>query len=402
MMNLKKQFLSLHLYNFLFSLRITDAVWVVFLLSQGYTLVQVGIAEGVFHLVSFLCEVPSGMAADLLGRKRTLVLSGVCGVLSALCMAFSAGFPGVCLSMAFQALMYNLCSGTQEALAYDSLKAAGREQQYLNQNAWLMGLSQTSAALSCALGGLAAALGLFRAYALSALFSAVCAVSALTLTEPLVTQAQRRRAEHPFAGLGPRLEEHVLQTFRFLKGHPRTACKILSGAASGVPIYLTFMYLQQHLLESGLPSVFLGGALLLVRLAGTAGVAVGGKLKTRLFPCVMACAVCSGVGTVFAGVGWWVPALLGGALAQFTDSLTALRLDASLNDDFPSDQRATLVSVDSMVYSLLMIAASPVTGAVGDALGTSWALWLLGLGLAVSAPIAGAFYQAVLRKKARR
>ena len=172
-MNLKKQFISLHLYNFLFSLRITDAVWVVFLLDRGFSLAQVGIAEGVFHLVSFVCEIPSGMAADLLGRKRTLIAAGLCGSASAVFMAFSTGFGGICLSMAFQALMYNLCSGTQEALTYDSLKAAGLQEQYLKRNAWLLGLSQTSAAISCALGGLAAALGFFRAYAVSALLSAV-------------------------------------------------------------------------------------------------------------------------------------------------------------------------------------------------------------------------------------
>lgn len=398
-MNLKKQFISLHLYNFLFSLRITDAVWVVFLLGRGFSLAQVGIAEGVFHLVSFLCEVPSGMAADLLGRKRTLVAAGFCGTASAAFMAFSTGFGGVCLSMAFQALMYNLCSGTQEALTYDSLKAAGLQEQYLKKNAWLLGLSQTSAAISCALGGLAATLGFFRAYAISALLSAVCGVTALTLTEPIVTKAQRKRAEHPYSGLWLRLKEHVIQSVRFLKEHPRTACKIFSGAAAGVPIYLTFMYLQQHLLDSGLPSVFLGGALLLVRFAGTAGVAAGGKLKVRLFPCVILCAVCSGVGTFSAGFGWWVPALLGGMLAQFTDSIITLRLGASLNDDFPSDQRATLVSVDSMVYSLLMIAASPLTGAIGDAFGASRALWLLGGSLVIAAPACGVLYQHLLRKK---
>ena len=398
-MNLKKQFISLHLYNFLFSLRITDAVWVVFLLDRGFSLAQVGIAEGVFHLVSFVCEIPSGMAADLLGRKRTLIATGLCGSASAVFMAFSTDFGGICLSMAFQALMYNLCSGTQEALTYDSLKAAGLQEQYLKRNAWLLGLSQTSAAISCALGGLAAALGFFRAYAVSALLSAVCGVTAMTLTEPLVTQSQRQRAERPFSGLGLRLKEHVILSVRFLREHPRTACKIFSGAAAGVPIYLTFMYLQQHLLNSGLPSVFLGGALLLVRFAGTAGVAVGGKLKARLFSCVILCAVCSGIGTVLAGFGWWIPALLGGMLAQFMDSIIALRLDASLNDDFPSDQRATLVSVDSMVYSLLMIAASPLTGAVGDALGASRALWLLGGCLVAAAPVFGAFYQFLLRKK---
>ena len=130
-MNLKRQFFFLHIYNFLVSFRVADGVWVVFLLARGFSLAQVGIAEGVFHVVSFLCEVPSGMLADLVGRKRTLALSGLFGMLSALAMAFSQDFFGVCLSMAFQALMYNLCSGTQEALTYDSLKAVGQEGSYL-------------------------------------------------------------------------------------------------------------------------------------------------------------------------------------------------------------------------------------------------------------------------------
>ena len=129
-MNLKRQFFFLHIYNFLVSFRVADGVWVVFLLARGFSLAQVGIAEGVFHVVSFLCEVPSGMLADLVGRKRTLALSGLFGTLSALAMAFSQDFFGVCLSMAFQALMYNLCSGTQEALTYDSLKAVGQEGSY--------------------------------------------------------------------------------------------------------------------------------------------------------------------------------------------------------------------------------------------------------------------------------
>lgn len=151
-MHIKRQLIFLHIYNFLFSLRIADGVWVVFLLSRGFSLAQVGIAEAVFHVVSFLCEVPSGIAADLLGRKRTLVASSLCGACSALLMAFSQSFWGVCLSMAFQALMYNFCSGTQEALTYDSLLASGKETAYLKHNAWLRGASQVSAALSNLLG----------------------------------------------------------------------------------------------------------------------------------------------------------------------------------------------------------------------------------------------------------
>lgn len=400
-MQIKRQLFFLHIYNFLFSLRIADGVWVVFLLSRDFSLAQAGLAEGVFHVVSFLFEVPSGMIADLLGRKRTLVISSLFGVCSALLMAFSQSFWGVCLSMAFQALMYNFCSGTQEALTYDSLKAAGSEDAYLKHNSWLGISAYVSVSLSSLLGGVAALLGFFPAYAITATCSAVCGISALALTEPLVTETQRQRTQHPFAQLGLRLKEHISQSFSFLRNNPRSAWKILAGGAVAAPIYLTFMYSQQHLLDGGLPPLFLGAALMLLRLSGAAGMALGARVKIRLFSCALLCALCCAGGTFLAGTFWWPLALLGGVLAQCTESLLDLRLDASLNDDFPSDQRATLVSVSSMVYSLFMIVASPVSGAVGDTFGSQWSFWTLGIALVILTLAGGTVYRILFKNKSK-
>ena len=70
------------------SFRITDVVWVLFLLERGYSLAQVGIAEGIFHITSVICEVPSGMIADILGRKRTMILAAIAGGVSSIFMGF--------------------------------------------------------------------------------------------------------------------------------------------------------------------------------------------------------------------------------------------------------------------------------------------------------------------------
>ena len=76
-MNIKKQTVRMYLYEAALAFRMVDAVWVIFLLERGFSLAQVGVAEGIFHITSMIFEVPSGMAADLFGRKRTLVLSGI-------------------------------------------------------------------------------------------------------------------------------------------------------------------------------------------------------------------------------------------------------------------------------------------------------------------------------------
>ncbi len=81
-MNLKKQLACIYTNDFFSGLRITDAVWVALLAGPG--LLPVGDRPGrerVPHRQP-ACEVPSGMAADLLGRRKTLVAGGVCMVLS--------------------------------------------------------------------------------------------------------------------------------------------------------------------------------------------------------------------------------------------------------------------------------------------------------------------------------
>ena len=101
------------------------------LVLRGFSLVEIGLAEAVFHVVSLLCELPSGLLADLMGRKRTLAASHVLFCLSALLMTASEGMGGVCLALAASAMGYNLQSGTREAITYESMLQAGQEADYL-------------------------------------------------------------------------------------------------------------------------------------------------------------------------------------------------------------------------------------------------------------------------------
>lgn len=392
-MNAKRQLLFLNLYNVLFSLRIADGVWVVFLLARGFSLMEVGLAQSVYSLTSFFGEVPSGVAADLLGRKRTLAAAGVCGVLASLLMAFSQNLMGICAAMAVQAIMFNLRSGTQQALAYDTLKAADREKEYPRANAVLRVVSRVSASLSSLLGGFATLLGYFPAYLLNALSGVACGACTLAIQEPQVTEAQRRRTQHPFAGMGSRLKDHLINSIRFFRERPAAGLKLLASAAAAVPVYLSAAFLQQSLLDGGLPNAFLGMALMLLNLSSTVGMVLGARLKTKLFPLALACGLGCGAATLLAGASWWLLALLGGFGAQILYNVLDLRVDVSLNQVFPSDQRATLVSVRSMAYSLLMIAASPLAGAVGDAFGAAWTFRFLGLGLLLLTGAGGLLYR---------
>ena len=92
-----------------------------------------------------------------------------------------------------------------------------------------------------------------------------------------------------------------------------------------------------------------------------------------------ACALLCGVGTLLVGAAPAWGGILGMMLVQGVLEVYLLHESQKLNDAIPSDQRATLISVDGMAYSLLMIPTSPLVGAVGDAFGQAGAgLALLG------------------------
>lgn len=95
-LNLKRQLRCIYLSDFFSGLRITDAVWVALLAARGLSLLEIGLAKSIYYTVSLLAEIPSGMAADLFGRKRALVLGGVLVVAYNLLIAFAR----TCLSSA--------------------------------------------------------------------------------------------------------------------------------------------------------------------------------------------------------------------------------------------------------------------------------------------------------------
>ena len=250
-MNLQKQLRCVYLHAFTSTLRFTDAVWVALLAARGFTLAQIGLAEGVFHGVSLLCEVPSGMAADLLGRRRTLIFGGALGVVSAATMAFAPSLAFICAGMGLKALGYNLLSGTTEALTYDSLKTAGRERDYIKVDAKasiFMKLASALGALASLLAGVLTSAGYYLA---DAAVSAVSALAAANLTEPVVTDEQAAREKHILQELPARLRVHILDSLDCLCSSTPARRIIMADAVISLPSYLTSMFVQQRLTEQG-------------------------------------------------------------------------------------------------------------------------------------------------------
>lgn len=379
-LNLKQQLRCIYISDFFSGLRITDAVWVALLAARGFSLWEIGLAESVFHIVSLLCEVPSGMAADLLGRKKTLVSGGVCMVLQSLLMAFASDLFTICFAMGLNALAMTMFSGTTTALLYDSLKQEGCEEKYIQVSANSSQISMLANAIGSLASLLKRFLGFAGFYLLSAAFEGVSTAALALMEEPIVTKAQASRGKQTLRALPGQFTKLARNSLSILRTTPLAAKLIVSSAVVSVPSYLTKMFLQQRLVELGWPTELLFLPLLLGGLACVAGTEVGRRMRCRsMRRLYSACALLCGVGTLLVGAAPAWGGILGMMLVQGVLEVYLLHESQKLNDAIPSDQRATLISVDGMAYSLLMIPASPLVGAVGDAFGQAGAgLALLG------------------------
>lgn len=379
-LNLKKQLACIYTSDLFSGLRITDAVWVALLAARGFSLWEIGLAESVYHIVSLFCEVPSGMAADLLGRRKTLLSGGVLTVTCNLLMAFAPNLFTICLAMGLNALAMTMFSGTFTALVYDSLKTEGREDEYIQVSANSSQISMLANAIGSLASLLKRFLGFAGFYLLSAAFEGVSTAALALMEEPIVTKAQASREKHPLHALPEQFRQLVRDSLHVLRTCPMAVKLIASSALISVPSYLTKMFLQQRLVELGWPTELLFLPLLLGGLACVAGTEIGRRVRCRsMRRLYTACALLCGVGTLLVGTAPAWGGILGMMLVQGVLEVYLLHESQKLNDAIPSDQRATLISVDGMAYSLLMIPASPLVGAVGDAFGQAGAgLALLG------------------------
>ena len=387
--NLKQQLGCVYMSNFFSGLRITDAVWVALLAARGFSLWEIGLAESVFHVVSLLCEVPSGMAADLLGRKKALVFGGALAVTYNLLMAFAPNLFAICFAMALNALYNTMFSGTFTALIYDSLKLEGREDEYIQISANGSQISMLANAVGSLTSLLKRFLGFAGFYLLSAAFEGISTLACLFMKEPIVTEAQANRQKQTLRDLPGQFAQLVKDSLQILHTSPLAVKLIASSAVISVPSYLTKMFLQQRLVELGWPTEMLFLPLLLGGVSCVLGTEIGRRVRFRsMRRFYVVCSLLCGAGTLLVGVAPAWGGIFGMMLVQSVLEVYLLHESQKLNDAIPSDQRATIISVDSMAYSLLMIPASPLIGAVGDLFGQAGAgLALLGIVVAVSSGV---------------
>ena len=357
MFNIKRQIRYFYIISTLSSFRIAGASWVALLAARGFSLAEIGVAEGVFHMASLLFEIPSGVISDVFGRKKCMILSQIMFIVSAFLMILSKDLAWICVSLAASAFGYNFASGTREALAYDSLKIAGQAERYLSYSSTEYSIYRIGSACATLCAGLALYLGYRRANLIDMVMGSLCLLFCFRLNEVETEQRQ-------FDGtMGERLLRCFRESIHFLTHNSRSLALMLFNSLCGSIPMLTAFFLQARLTENGLSAAWLGPGLCAITMGGAVGakaVTMAAKWDYRKVAVMCVLGIADGLALSLHTNP--LVMILGGFIGNLFDDMLQVRTDALLNDRFPSAQRATLLSASSLTFSLIMILMSPLMG----------------------------------------
>ena len=362
MQKIKNQIMKLYLSSVTGNLSLTGA-WVAILAARGYSLAQIGLAETVFHITSILLEIPSGVFADLFGRKKMLLVSGILRMAGNVVMILSRNLPMVCLALALYAASYNFASGSNDALAYDSLKLAGKESDYERYASNQLILYRLCSGLSTLCAGFALFIGHRAAYGADVVMCVLQIMLVLSLYEARVRDGEDTDSERLPQSVKSRLVQCFLASLSFLKKEKKATVLMFCNSFVGAVDILLLFFLQAKLPAVGMPNRALGAALFFMEMGGILGAKFILKWKAPKYRNVFVVAAALVLlGVLFEHSGVCLLMTFGGFIAAFADDTLQTRTDVILQDMFPSKQRATLISIESFTFSIIMVVLSPLAG----------------------------------------
>lgn len=159
-------------------------VYLLLFQSRGLSLGQVSLLLAIWSVPVVLLELPTGILADHWSRKNMIVTGSICKAACYVFWFFSEGFLLYAVGFIFWGISEALCSGSEEALLYDSLKQRQEEHRFDKVYGTGNFCSGLGVAISCFAGGALTEAITFRGVlAASAFISLLSTVIALGFKE---------------------------------------------------------------------------------------------------------------------------------------------------------------------------------------------------------------------------
>ncbi|WP_457751646.1 MFS transporter [Thermococcus sp.] len=373
-------------YRLLFILMNTGFIGnltVIYYLSKGITYGQIGLVSAISALGFFLFEVPTGVVADKVSRKTSVLIGMVLFSFGTVILILLRNFPMLVAYAVVSSLGATFVSGSLQAWLFDNLRHIGMEKRYREVMKDVKTLTLIFSAFSISIG---AFLAQFYGFTLPLVMMLIMELGAF-LTALSIPEYKFMKPEVSYS-------IHVLHSARELL-RPDLLPLVLVSIAVTMSINHFRKFFEPYLggiLATDMGTTLMGtlGVLgivevLIKTLPRLIGIRLGKKWSVRAYNLApILIPVFTALSVLFQNPLFIV---LLGILVTVVNTAFGFNVSIEIQHRIPSEKRATVLSLDMMFSAVVMAVFYTLYGFAVDRLGLSearllFAVVLFGIGLA--------------------
>ncbi len=335
----------------------------------------IGLVDALCFTYGLLAEIPTGAVADMLGKKRTILVSMLLNGVGWVTMGFADNLAVLVIGFLLTQTGWAFYSGSSEALVYDSMKERGTQADFDKVLAFSQTVSFVTLVLSTLIGGVMYNLWFRLPHVAWGVIYLVGFFAAFTLREPHVEGAAHFSIRGYMRQLGRgfgQLSTPALRWFVPMVFATVGAYQIFSFGLISPAIASSFGF------EADAQAIVFSGAILVS--AVTAGLVP--MLRRRLGEIstvvLLAGVLLIGYAAAALPLGvWGVGAIV---LIRVGGSMSYTATSSVINAVIPSSDRATTLSTVALFTKI----PYALTAILAGALAQNGQLWIFNIGVAVA------------------
>ncbi len=359
-----------YVYRFLRECIFWIPIITIFWQSNGLSLTQIMILQALFAAGVFIFEIPTGAIADKIGRKFTLTLSGIFSMIGFSIYAIGTNFWYFLIAEMILALAATLISGADSAFIYDSLKQIKKEEQFKRIMGNTKSFMYLAAAISAIIGSFVAVYSMRATFWLSIIALGFMFLISLSFYEP-TNYVKTKKSYH----------RHIIESFKQAFNNKELLFLLLFYSLVSLFARINLWFYQPYMRDAGLSLAFFGIVWACFNLFAIFGSKSANKLENFLGEKMSLYFIAGSIifTTLFMG-GYF--ALIGIGLIliqQFIRGFNSPVLDAYTHKHLDSHNRATLMSIQGMLASLMFFILGPFFGWIADSFSLGFSLQMTGI-----------------------
>lgn len=379
-MDLIKRYMMLYA---LMNTSFINGVIIIYYLAKGITYTQIGIATAISTLGFCLFEVPTGVIGDKISRKKSVLIGLTLFPTGTIILIFLKNFLMLTAYAIITSLSLTFISGSLEAWLFDNLRHLGKEKEYRDLMKNIKTITLPLSAITIVIGSLLAQLYGFKLpLILTLILQMLMLITVLSIPE---YEFKKPEVDYHI---------HVLHSIKEI-----TKPDLLWLIAVAITVTMSINQFRQYF------EPYLGNVLaqsLKTTIMGTLGILglieaivkvipriIGIRLKEKWSAFAYSIApvsipILTALSVIYQNS---IFIIILGVIATIINTAFAFNFGIELQVRIPSEKRATIISLYSMISSLIMAIFYGIYGFVVDKLGLAdarliFALIIFSIGLA--------------------